>query len=181
MEQEETEEGRTEKRARTDTDTDVESTQSRQKKGKMNSIFLRGSDEEVIVEFLKQNAELYDKTRMKFKDKQRKEGLWERLSGSRNLSVNTEKKWLETQSKRYGKLNHMKSGQAAVKSTKRQSWTHKKFSFLHDHIRRKRLSKSSMFKSPLRLSGAKATASIPDSTQETESEMEISMTSDVTH
>ena len=44
MEREETEERRTEKRAGTDSDTDVESTQSRQKKGQMKSIFKSDSD-----------------------------------------------------------------------------------------------------------------------------------------
>ena len=91
MEREETEEGKTDKRA--GTDTDVESTHSRQKNGQMKSIFLSDSDEEAIVEFVKQNEELYDKTHAKFKDKQRKECLWERLAASRNLSVNTVKKW----------------------------------------------------------------------------------------
>ena len=74
-----------------------------------------------IVECVKQNAELYDKIHMKFKDKQRKEGLCKRLAASRNLSVNTVKKWFETQSTRYGKLTHTKSGQAALKSTERQT------------------------------------------------------------
>ena len=41
-------------------------------------------------------------------------------SNSRNLSVNTGKKWFETT--RYGKLTHTKSGQPAVKSTERQTW-----------------------------------------------------------
>ena len=53
---------RTDKRARTDMHTDVESTQSRKKKGQMKSIFLSDSDEEAIVEFIKQHEELYDKT-----------------------------------------------------------------------------------------------------------------------
>ena len=43
------------------------------------------------------------------------------------------------------------------------------------------MSKSSTFKSLLRPSRATATASVPDTSQETESEMEISMASDVTH
>ena len=43
---------RGEKRTRTDTDTDVESTQSRQKKGQMKSIFLSDSDEDTIAEFI---------------------------------------------------------------------------------------------------------------------------------
>ena len=58
---------------RTDMDTDVESTQSRQKKGQMKSIFLSDSDEEAIVQFVKQHKELYDKTNDSFKDKQKKE------------------------------------------------------------------------------------------------------------
>ena len=94
-------EGRGEKRPLTD--TDPECPQSRQKKGQINSIFLSYSDEEAIV---------------KFKYKQRKEGLLETVSASRNLSVNTVEKWFETQSTRYGKLTQTKSGQAAAKKIK---------------------------------------------------------------
>ena len=71
---------RGEKRVRTDMDTDVESTQSRQKKGQMKSIFLSDSDKKAIVEFVKQHEELYDKTNNSFKDKQKKERLWEQLA-----------------------------------------------------------------------------------------------------
>ena len=77
---------RREKRVRTDMDTDVESTQSTQKKGQMKSIFLSDSDKEAIVEFVKQHEELCDKTNDSFKDKQKKEGLWEQLAATRNLS-----------------------------------------------------------------------------------------------
>ena len=66
---------RGEKRVRTDTDTDVESTQSRQKKGQMKAIFLSDSDEEAIVEFVKQHEELYDKANDSFKDKQKKKAF----------------------------------------------------------------------------------------------------------
>ena len=47
------------------------------------------------------------------------------------------------------------------------------------HIRRKGVSKSSAFKSPQRHSAA--SASVPDTSRDTESEMEISILSDVTH
>ena len=43
------------------------------------------------------------------------------------------------------------------------------------------MSKSSGFKSPLRPSAAIASASVPATSQETKSEMEISIASDVTH
>ena len=100
------------------------------------------------MKFIKQHEELHENTHAKFKDKQRMEGLRETVAASRNLSGNTVKNWFETQRTRYGKLTHTKSGQAAVKSTKRQTWL-RSFSFLRGHIRRKRLSKSSVFKSPL--------------------------------
>ena len=134
---------RGEKRVQTDMDTDVESTQSRQKKGQMKSIFLSVSDEEAIVEFVKQHEELFDKTNDSFKDKQKKEGLWEQLAATRNLPVKTVKKWFDTQRTRYGKLTQMKSGQAAEKSTECQTWLKNSFRFLRSHIRRKGASKSS--------------------------------------
>ena len=170
---------RGEKRVRTDTNTDVESTQSRQKKGLIKSIFLNDSDKEAIVEFVKQHEELFDKTNDSFKDKQKKERLWESLAATRNLPVKTVKKLFETQCTRYGKLTQTKSGQAPEKSTERQTWLKDSFSFLRGHIRRKGVSKSSAVKSPQRPSAA--AASVPDTSRDTESEMEISMTSDVTH
>ena len=112
------------------TDTDVESSQSRQKKGQMKSIFLSDSDDEAIVEFIKQHEELFDKTNDNFKDKQKKEGLWEQVAATRNLSVKTLKKWFDTQHTRYGKLTQTKSGQAAEKSTECQTWLKDSFSFL---------------------------------------------------
>ena len=84
---------RGEKRVLTDTDINVESTQSRQKKGQMKSIFLSDSDEEAIMEFFKQHKELYDKTNDSFKDKQKKERLWEQLAATRNLPIRIVKKW----------------------------------------------------------------------------------------
>ena len=120
---------RGEKRARSDTDTDVESTPSRQKKGQMKSIFLSDSDEEAIVKFIKQHEELYDKTNDSFKDKQKKERLWEQLAAARNLPIKTVKSWFVTQGTRYGKLTQTKSGQAAEKSTESTDLAERQFQF----------------------------------------------------
>ena len=98
-----------EKRPQMDTDTDPECTQCRQKKGQMKSIFLSDSDKEAIVDFVKQHEELYDNTHMKFKDKQGKESLWEIVAASRNLSVNTVKKWFETQCTRQRRQDKLQS------------------------------------------------------------------------
>ena len=102
-----------------DTVTDSECTQSSQKKGEMKSILLSDSDEEAIVDFVKQYEELYDKTQAKFKDNWRKEGLQETVAFTRNLSVNTLKKWFKTKHTRYAKITQTKPGQAASKNTER--------------------------------------------------------------
>ena len=148
----------------------------------MKYIFLSDSDEEAIVVFVKQHEELYNKTNDSFKDNQKKEKLWEQLAATRNWPVKTVNKWFETQCTRYGKLTQTKSGQATEKSTKQQTkWLKDIFSFLRVHIRRKGVSKSSVFKSPQRPSAAAASASVSDTSRDTESEMEISIASDVTH
>ena len=139
------------------------------------------SDEEAIVEFIEQHEELYDKTNDKFKDKHKKERLWVTIAATRNLPVNTVKKWFETQCTRYGKLTHTKSRQAAENRTELQTWLKDSFSFLRGHLRRKRVSKSSGFKPPLKPSAATATPSVLNTSRDTESEMEISITSDDTH
>ena len=77
----------------------------------MKSIFLSDSDEDTIVEFVKQHEELYYKANDSLKDKQKKEGLWDQLAATRNLPVKTVKKWLDTQRTRYSKLTQTKSGQ----------------------------------------------------------------------
>ena len=52
----------------------------------MKSIFLNDSDEEAILEFVKQHEELYDKTNDSFKDKQRKEILSESATSYQELA-----------------------------------------------------------------------------------------------
>ena len=141
----------------------------------MKSICLSDSDEEAIVEFIKQHEKIYDKINDSFKDKQNKERLWKQLAATRNLPVKTVKKWFETQHTRYGKLTQTKSGQAAEKSTEPQTWLKDSVTFLRGHIRRKAVSSSSAFKSSKRPSAATTSVSAPDTSRDTECEMEISI------
>ena len=165
MERERREESqeRGEKRVRTDTDTDVESTQSRQKKGQMKSIFV------------KQHEELYDKTNDSFKDNQKKKRLWEQLAATRNLPIKTVKKWFETQRTRYGKLRRSQDKQLRRAQTTDLAEGQFQFS-TRSHQKE---GSFQAFKSSQRPSAA--AASVPDTSRDTESEMEISIASDVTH
>ena len=70
----------------------------RHKKKHMTNILLMDSDEEAIVEFVKDHEELYDKTNEHFKYKARNEFLWGRFTNSHKLSVKVCKTWFESQS-----------------------------------------------------------------------------------
>ena len=89
------EKGVAEKRHRIEkSDTETEAvggeavpSQSQYRKGHMSNIYLTDSDEEAIVDFVKDHEELYDKINELFKDKARKECLWEQFTNSRKLSI----------------------------------------------------------------------------------------------
>ena len=61
--------------------------QPRFKKGHTMNIYLTDSDEQAIVDFVKDYEKLYRKISDHFKDKVKKECLWERFASSCNLSV----------------------------------------------------------------------------------------------
>ena len=96
------EEGMPEKSERTDrSDTEMDTytegggkvgtsqLHSMHKKGHITNTYLTDSDEEAIVD----HEELYNNTNEHFKDKARKECLWERFANSCNLSVKVCKTW----------------------------------------------------------------------------------------
>ena len=87
---------------------------SRHKKGHMTNIQLRDSDEEAIVEFVKESRSCM--TNEHYKDKVRKGCLWERFANSRKLSVKVCKTGLNPE--RLATTNSQsKSGQAPKEMT----------------------------------------------------------------
>ena len=105
---------------------------------------------------MKDYEELCNKTYDHFKDKARKECLWERFVNCHKLSVKVCKIWFELQRTCYGNLTQSKFGQALKEMTECQNWIQDIFGILRLHIRCKRLSKSLGFKSQAR--GANASA-----------------------
>ena len=92
---------------RSDTETDAaggEEGPSRYKQGHMTNVYLTDSDEEAIVDFVKEYKELYEKTSEHFKDKSREESVWVQFTKSRKLSVKVCKTWFDSQMTHYGKL-----------------------------------------------------------------------------
>ena len=56
----------------------ISESQSRNRKGHMTNTHIKDSDEEAIVDFVKHQGELYNKTNEHFKDKARKNICWRR-------------------------------------------------------------------------------------------------------
>ena len=67
----------------------------------MTNIYLTVWDEEAIVDFVKDHKELYTKTNGHFKDKARKECIWERFTKSAKLSVKLCQTWFKSQRTRW--------------------------------------------------------------------------------
>ena len=83
------------------------------------------SQENAIVEFLKEHPELYDKEHGRFHDRHRKFALWGEMSAELKLQPFDVRRWFESQRTRYGKLSKLQSGQAPREMTKRQSWVYR--------------------------------------------------------
>ena len=103
------------------------------------------SQENAIVEFVKEHPELYDKEHGRFHDRHRKEALWAEISAELKLQPFDVRMWFESQRTRYGKLSKLQSGQAPREMTKRQSRVYQQMGFLKTHIRRKGANRSSGF------------------------------------
>ena len=100
---------------------EVTPSQSGYKKGHITNLFLTDSDEETIVDFVKDHEELYDKTSEQIKDKARKEFLWEQFAKSHKLSDKVCKTWFDSQRTRYEKLTQSKSGEAPKEMLEHQT------------------------------------------------------------
>ena len=103
------------------------------------------SQENAIVEFVKEHPELYDKEDGCFHDRHRKEALWAEISAELKLQPFDVRRWFESQRTCYGKLSKLQSGQAPREMTKRQSWVYQQMGFLKTHIRCKGANRSSGF------------------------------------
>ena len=95
------------------------------------------SQENAIVEFVKEHPELYDKEHGRFHDRQRKEALWAEISAELKLQLFDVRRRFESQRICYGKVSKLQSGQAPREMTKRQSWVYQQMDFLKTHIRHK--------------------------------------------
>ena len=71
---------------------------------------------------------------MDYKDKSKKEAVWDKFCEENNLDKDACQRWFQSQRTLFGKVTHMKSGQGEPLMTERQKWTRDNSDFLRDHI-----------------------------------------------
>ena len=104
------------------------------KRNKKPPLLFTTEQEQKIVDFLHNNEILYDKRLMDYKDRSKREAMWDKFCDENNLNKNACQKWFQSPAHTLQKVTHMKSGQGEPVLTERQKWTRDNFDFLRDHI-----------------------------------------------
>ena len=85
-----------------------------------------------MVEWIQGHECLYNTKLNVYKDKQKKDKLWNDKAEQMGTTSQTLQVWYRSLRTRYGRLQ--KSGQGATEMTKRDEWVLGQFSFLKTHI-----------------------------------------------
>lgn len=106
-------------------------------KSSKNKLILSTADEDDLVEWIRDNEELYDKASKLYKDTNRRKRLWRIKAASMEHDTAALMAWYENMRTRYSKLVKVKSGDGKKDPTPREDWILKKFNFLSTHIMRR--------------------------------------------
>ena len=103
------------------------------KRSKKPAVLFSAEEEQKLVDFLRDNEILYNKRLMDYKDKSKREAVWDKFCEN-NLDKDACQRWFQSQRTLFGKVTHMKSGQGEPLLTERQKWTRYNFDFLRRHL-----------------------------------------------
>ena len=90
---------------------------------------LNEEEEEAMVEFLTDHELLYNKKLQDYRDKNKKQALWDEIAAKLGKDVKLLQTWYESVRTRYGKIlkDNKKSGSGLLHLTQRQQWIFNKF------------------------------------------------------
>lgn len=95
---------------------------------------LTAEDEESMVEWLRENPQIYNKKLSTYKDKGKKDALWAEQAQVLGKDVSMLIVWYRSIRTRFGKLTKPKSGAGTDDRTDRDKWILTNFEFLKPHI-----------------------------------------------
>ena len=104
------------------------------KRGKKTAVVFSDENEQKLVDFLCDNQILYNKRLKDYKDRSKREAVWDKLCEENNLEKDACQKWFQSLCTLFGKATHMKSVLGGLQLTERRKWTRDNFHFLMDHI-----------------------------------------------
>ena len=128
------------------------------KRNRRSAVSFRPNQEQLIVDFIRDNDILYNKLSYEYKDCVKKEALWDEFCKKNNLDKESCQTWYMTQRTQYSKLFAKKSGQGAQERLAKNKWIVDNFVFLKDHIVRQPATAKSKFKKPAVTATTTATA-----------------------
>ena len=110
---------------------------ARTKRRRRDPLTLSDATEDDVIEWLKQNPCLYDKTLKEYRNVAKKAKLWADKEVELKIEPNRLAIWVESKRTQYGKLTLKKpSGGPAIRLTQRDEWIIERFAFMKVHISR---------------------------------------------
>ena len=91
-------------------------------------------EEEDMAEWIAENESIYNKKMKDYKDKQKKDKLWNDKAEAMGRTSEMLQIWYRSLRTRFGRLLKRKSGQGVPDLTERDEWVMAKFAFLKVHI-----------------------------------------------
>ena len=107
------------------------------KRRRRDPLTLSDKNEDDVIEWLKQNPCLYDKTLKEYRNVSKKAKLWADKEKELDIEPNRLSIWVDSKRTQYGKLTSNKpSGGPATRLTQRDEWIIERFAFMKVHISR---------------------------------------------
>ena len=79
------------------------------KRGKKTTVGFSDENQQKLVDFLHDNEILYNKRLKDYKDRSKREAVWDKFCDEHNLDKDACQKWFQSQRTLFGKVTHMKS------------------------------------------------------------------------
>lgn len=105
------------------------------KRAKKNPCNLSNADEELMLEFIRENPVLWNVKMTDYRRKDKKEKIWEDQAQLMEKTADTLKGWFRSLRDTHTRLDKKKSGDGAPYLTEREEWIISKFVFLNTVIR----------------------------------------------
>ena len=130
----ETQKGKGKGKAKSSREGQHVSEEKTDKRSKKPTVLFGAEEEQKFVDFLRDNKILHKKHLMDYKERSKREVVWDTFCEENNMDKDACQKWFQSQLTLFGKVTHMSSGQGESQLTERQKWTRDNYDFLRDHI-----------------------------------------------